>query len=230
LARPHEDREKHTLVDHRAGGPTVAFAPASWVAIGVAHVKADRNDACVAAYETLVEKARTSNVHASPAVIFASQNERRVVTVVGVQGHDGFRHLSAAWDDRHRNAQHRAISESVSFTLYKVVAHAGNADVDPASDDSYVYERVDRAVQNATDLFSSLNTSLDFRGATLLYDDVASATVIVSRFAHIAAYDTFRAGPEATKLLGVPGEPGTTSFQVHPRKTIALAKRESKLS
>jgi hypothetical protein len=162
LARPHEDREKHTLVDHRDGGLPVAFAPESWVAIGIAHVKADRNDACVAAYETLVEKARTSNVHANPAAIFASQNERRVVTMVGVQGHDGFRHLSAAWDDHHRNAQHRAISESVSFALYKVVAHTGNADVDPAAHDAYVYERAERAVPNVAELFSSLNTSLDF--------------------------------------------------------------------
>jgi hypothetical protein len=225
LARPHEDREKHTLVDHRAGGSPVAFAPGSWVAIGVAHVKADRNDACVAAYETLVEKARTSNVHANPAVIFASQNERRVVTMVGVQGHDGFRHLSAVWDDHHRNDQHRVISESVSFALYKVVAHTGNADVDPAAHDAYVYERAERAVPNVAELFSSLNTSLDFRGAMVLYDDSASATVVVSRFTHIADYDTFRAGPEPTKLLGAPGEPGTTSFQIRPRKTLALATR-----
>jgi hypothetical protein len=148
MSRPHEDRENHTRVDHRAGGAPVGFAPDSWVAIGVANVKADRNDACVAAYETLVEKARTSNVHANPAVIFASKNERRVVTMVGVQGHEGFRHLSAAWDDHHRNAQHRVISESVSFALYKVVAHAGNADVDPTASDAYEYERVDRSVPN----------------------------------------------------------------------------------
>jgi hypothetical protein len=115
------------------------------------------------------------------------------------------------------------ISESVSFALYKVVAHAGNADVDPSSDDAYMYEHVDRSVPNVAELFSSLNMSLDFRGATVLYDDAAVATVIVSRFAHIAAYDTFRAGPEATKLLGAPGEPGTTSFQMRPRKTLALA-------
>ncbi len=223
MSRPHEDREKHTRVDHRAGGSPVAFAPESWVAIGVANVKADRNDACVAAYETLVEKARTSNVHANPAVIFASQNERRVVTVVGVQGHESFRHLSAAWDDHHRNAQHRVISESVSFALYRVVAHAGNADVDPSSDDAYMYEHVDRSVPSVAELFSSLNMPLDFRGATVLYDDAAVATVIVSRFAHIAAYDAFRAGSEATKLLGAPGEPGATSFQMRPRKTLALA-------
>jgi hypothetical protein len=143
--------------------------------------------------------------------------------MVGVPGHDAFAHLSAAWDDHHRNAQHRVISESVSFALYKVVAHAGNADVDPAANDAYVYERIDHAVLEVAELFSSLNMALDFRGATVLYDDVASATVIVSRFTHIAAYDTFRAGSEATKLLGVPNEPGTTSFQIRPRKTLALA-------
>jgi hypothetical protein len=55
----------------------VGFAVDSWLAIGIAHVKAERTDACVAAYETLIEKARTSNVHAGPAAVFASDNGRR---------------------------------------------------------------------------------------------------------------------------------------------------------
>jgi hypothetical protein len=187
MSRPHEDRENHTLVDHRGGGSAVAFATGGWVAIGVARVRADRNDACVSAYETLVEKALASNVHGDPAIVFASQNERRVVVMVGVPGHDAFAHLSAAWDDHHRNAQHRVISESVSFALYKIVAHTGIADVDPAASDAYEYERVDRPVPHVDELFSALEASLDFRGATVLYDEAASATVIVSRFSHIAA-------------------------------------------
>jgi hypothetical protein len=225
MSRPHEDRENHTLVDHRGGGSAVAFAPGGWVAIGVARVRAERNDACVAAYETLVEKALTSNVHGDPAIVFASDNKRRVIVMVGLLGHEAFGHLSAAWDDHHRNAQHRVISESVSFALYKVVASTGIAEVDPAESDAYEYERVERAVPRVAELFSSLNASLEFRGATVLYDDAASATAIVSRFGHIAAYDTFRAGPDAIDALGAVDEPGRTSFAVRPRKTLALASR-----
>jgi hypothetical protein len=224
MSRPHEDRENHTLVDHRGGGPPVAFAPGSWVAIGVAHVKADRNDACVAAYETLVEKAFTSNVHGAPAIVFASDNKRRVIVMLGVLGHEAFGHLSAAWDDHHRNQQHRVISESVSFALYKVVAHAGIADIDPAASDAYEYERLERPVSRVNELCSSLDALPDFRGATVLYDEVASATVIVSRFSRIAAYDAFRTGPEAVELLGTADEPGRTSFPIRPRKTLALAQ------
>jgi hypothetical protein len=191
----------------------------------VARVRADRNDACVSAYETLVEKASTSNVHGDPAIVFASDKKRRVIVMVGVLGHDAFGHLSAAWDDHHRNAQHRAISESVSFALYKVVAHTGIADIDPAASDAYEYERLERGVPQLAELFSSLNALLEFRGATVLYDDVASATVIVSRFSHVAAYDAFRTGPEAIKLLGAADEPGRTSFPLRPRKTLALAAK-----
>jgi hypothetical protein len=222
LSRPHEDRERHTLVDHRPGGSPAAFTVGSWLAIGIARVKAERNDACIAAYETLVEKASTSNVHAGPAAVFASDNGRRVVTMVGVRGHDGFRHLAAAWDDHHRSEQHRVIAESVSFALYEVAAGFGAADIDPASHDVYVYERLERPVPRAPELFSSLDAGTDFLGATVFRGGDPTATVILSRFAHLAAYDAFRTGRAAVNALGSAGESGDTSFPVHPRKTIAL--------
>jgi hypothetical protein len=221
LSRPHEDRERHTLVDHRPGGSAATFAVGSWVAIGVARVKAERNEACISAYETLVEKALTSNVHADPSALFASDNGRRVVTMVGVRGHDGFRHLASAWDDHHRNAQHRVIAESVSFALYEVVAGTGEADVDPDSHDAYVYEHLERSVPHVAELFSSLATSAEFRGATLFQDDGPTATVILWRFAHLAAFDAFRTSREAVNALGSPGASGETHFAVHARKTIA---------
>jgi len=46
------------------GGVPVTFAPGTWCAIDVAHVKADRVNAGISAYETFVEKARTSTVKA----------------------------------------------------------------------------------------------------------------------------------------------------------------------
>jgi hypothetical protein len=222
LPRTHEDRERHTLVDHRAGGAPAAFTAGSWLAIGIARVKAERNDACVAAYETLVERARASNVHAGAAAVFASDNGRRVAVLVGVRGHDGFRHLAAAWDDHHRNAQHRVIAESVSFALYEVAAAIGAAEIDPSSHDAYVYEQVERPVERVTDLFSGLGTLPDFRGALVFGGDTTTGTVVLSRFAHSAAYDAFRTGRDAVNALGSTGDSGETSFGAHPRKTFAV--------
>jgi hypothetical protein len=226
MSRPHEDRERHTLVDHRPGGSAVLFTVGSWLAIGIARVQAERTDACVSAYETLTEEARTSNVHAGPAAIFASANGRRVVTLVGVRGHDGFRHLTAAWDDHHRFAEHRVVAESVSFALYEVAASIGAADIDSATHDVYVYERVERPATRVCELFASLGAATDFRGATVCHDDGDIVTVILSRFAHFAAYDGFRAGRAAMNALGSPGDPGETGFAVHSRKTIALLGAE----
>jgi hypothetical protein len=221
LSRPHEDRERHTLVDHRPGGAPATFTVGSWLAIGIARVKAERNDACVAAYETLVEKAQTSNVHAGPAAVFASGNGRRMVVMVGVRGHEGFRHLAAAWDDHHRNAQHRVIAESVSFALYEVAAGIAAADIDPGSHDAYVFERVERAVPRVSELFSSLDAAPDFRGATIFHDDGGSATVILSRFAHIADHTVFRTSRDAVNVLGSTDDSGDTSYAVRPRTTFA---------
>jgi hypothetical protein len=222
LPRTHEDRENHTLVDHRPGGGPVAFSAGSWLAVGIGRVKADRNDACVAAYETLVEKARTSNVHAGAAAVFASDNGRRVVVLVGMRGHEGFRHLAAAWDDHHRNAQHRVIAESVSFALYEVAAAIGAAEIDPASHDAYVYEQLERPVERVADLFASLGALPDFRGALVFGGDTATGTVALSRFVHTATYDSFRTSRDAVNALGSRGGSGETSFGVHARKTFAV--------
>ncbi len=223
MSRPHEDRERHTLVDHRPGGTPAAFTVGSRLAIGIARVKADRIDACVSAYETLIEKAQTSNVHAGPSAVLASKDGRRMVALVGVHGHEGFRHLAAAWDDRHRNAQHRVISESVSFALYEVTA--GAMEIDPASHDAYVYERLERPAEFTSELFASLDASLEFHGAAILSGDGATAsaiaTVIVSRFAHFADYEAFRTSRAAIDALGKAGASGDSSFAMHPHKSFA---------
>ena len=221
MSRPHEDRERHTLVDHRPGGNAVTFPSGSWLVIGVGRVKSDRSDACVAAYETLVEKAQTSNVHAGAAAVLVSHNERRVITMVGVRGHDGFRHLAAAWDDHHRFAQHRAIAESVSLGLFEVAASIDEAGVDPESHDAYVFEHFDRPVPKATDLYASCRELPEFRGATVFQGDDGTTTVVLSRFAHAAAYEAFRTGRAAANALGSEDQSGTASFHVRPTKTFA---------
>ena len=222
MSRPHEDRQRHTLVDHRPGGLPMTFPNGSWLAIGVGRVKAARSDACVAAYETLVEKAQTSNVHADSAVILTSYNGRRVVTMVGVRGHDGFRHLAAAWDDHHRFAQHRAIAESVSLGLYEVVASVGNPAIDPASHDTFVYEQFEHPVPNIVELFTSSEASPEFRGALILHGDDGRATVAIARFVNGESYETFRTSRASANALGSEDQSVTTSFPVHPVRTFAF--------
>jgi hypothetical protein len=219
LSRPHEDRKRHTLVDHRPGGLPVTFPNGSWLVIGVAHVKAERSDACVAAYETLVEKARTSNVHAGSAVVMTSHNGRRVVTMVGVRGHDGFRHLAAAWDDHHRFAEHRAIAESVSLALYEVAASAGDTVLDPASHDTFVYEQFERSVPGIVDVYAASDALPDFRGAMILRGDDGRSTVVISHFVNSESYAAFRTSRAVANAVGSEDETGTTSFSVHPART-----------
>ncbi len=182
-------------------------------------MKADRCDACVSAYETLIEKARTSNIHAGVAAILVSHDRRRVVTMVGVRGHDGFAHLKAAWDDHHQFAQHRAVAESVSLDLYEVAASAGDSELDPSSHDAYEYEHLDHPVPSIEGLISEVGTSIGLRGASILHSDDARTTVILSRFAHSAEFAVFRAGNRVAHALGAVDAPGTSAFQVHPAKT-----------
>ena len=56
MSRPHEDRERHTSTDHTSGGSIVILTPGSWWAIDVLRVAAERSDAAIAAYETLIER------------------------------------------------------------------------------------------------------------------------------------------------------------------------------
>src|ERR1700681_818925 len=105
MPRPHEDLERHTPTDHRPGGPPIGFAQGAWVAIDVAHVKADRVGAGISAYETLIEKARKSSMKARSAVVLRSVNNRRVIALVEIEGHEAFRHLKSAWDDHHLKAE-----------------------------------------------------------------------------------------------------------------------------
>jgi hypothetical protein len=187
--------------------------------VGVARVKAERSDACVAAYESLIEKAQTSNVHAGPAVAFTAHNQRRVVTMVGVRGHDEFRHLAAAWDDHHRFEQHRAIAESVSLGLYEVAASIAAAGIDPASHDAYGFEQLERSVPNAGSLLASLDAGTEFSGALMLQGDLGRTTILLTRFAHVAAYEAFRASRSAVNALGAADASGTSSFPVHATRT-----------
>jgi len=221
MPRPHEDLEKHTLVDHRAGGPPVVFARGSWCAIDIAHLKADRIDAGVSTYETLIEQVRSPAPHALTAAVLRSTSGRRVVAIAGLDGHDGFRRLSSAWDDHHLYAQHHAVSESVALALYSVATSVGDAEIDPGSHDAYTFERIEGNPVHVAGTLPAFASAPGFVGAVVFVKSDAMRTIVITRFAQAAAYDTFRTGAAATAMLGEAHAGGESAFGVHPVKTFA---------
>jgi hypothetical protein len=219
MTRPHEDLERHTPTDHRPGGAPVTFAPGTWCAIDIAHVKADRVDAGISAYETLIEKARTSAVKAHGAAILRSVNNRRVIALLGVNGHDAFRHLKTAWDDHHLSAERHAVAESSTLALYQVAASGGHATIDPASHDSYTFERVARDPAHVRALIAAIGTADGYRGVLVFGTDDAAASVLVYRFEHAAQLDAFRQTAAAQQILGLVSDMGDAASPVHPVKT-----------
>jgi hypothetical protein len=219
MTRPHEDLERHTPTDHRPGGVPVTFAPGAWCAIDVAHVKADRVNAGISAYETLIEKARTSAIKGHGAVIFRSVNNRRVIALLGVNGHEAFRHLKTAWDDHHLSAERHAVAESSTLALYQVAASGGHATIDPASHDAYGFERVARDPAHVRALVAAIGTADGFRGLLVFGADDASASVVVYRFEHAAQLDAFRQTAAAQQILGLVSDMGDAASPVHPVKT-----------
>ena len=219
MTRPHEDLERHTPTDHRPGGAPVTFAPGTWCAIDVVHVKADRVNAGVSAYETLIEKARTSAVKAHGAAILRSANNRRVIALIGINGHDAFRHLKTTWDDHHLSAERHAVAESSALALYQVAASGGQATIDPASHDSYAFEHVARDPSQVRALIAATGAAEGFRGLLVFGTDDARASVVVYRFVHAGQLDAFRQSAPAQQILGPIGDMGETTSPVHPVKT-----------
>jgi threonine synthase len=219
MPRPHEDLERHTAVDHRPGGLPIEFAKGSWFAIDVVNVKAERVDAGISSYETLIEKARTSSAKAGNAIVFRSDNKRRVVALVQVDGHDAFRHLKAAWDDHHLNAEHHAVAESSALALYQLAATAGDASIDPTAKDAYALEHVAVDPAHAAGVTAALSAAKGFRGVLLFGTADATATALVYRFERAEDLDAFRATPAASNVLGKPGAPGESFHFLRVEKT-----------
>jgi hypothetical protein len=216
MPRPHEDLERHTPTDHRPGGAPVEFTPGAWCAIDVVHVKADRVDAGIAAYETLIEKARTSTAKARAAVVLRSVNKRRVIALVEIEGHDAFRHLASAWDDHHLKAERHAVAESSALALYRLAASTGTVSLDPASKDAYAFEHIARGPERVRPLIATIAAAQGFRGVLLFGSDDASASAIIYRFAHAAEFDAFRQSPTARQALDAGGD---SVSAVHPVRT-----------
>jgi hypothetical protein len=219
MPRPHEDIQHHTSTDHRPGGPIIRFAPNAWWAIEVAHVAAGRAPAGVATYETLIEKARTSAPKVREAGVLRSHNDRRVIALLELDGHEAFRHLTAAWDDHHLFAERHAVAESRSLALYKVAATAGEAALDPTSTDVCAFEHVLVGAAHLGTLVVLLAAAPGFVGASIFGTDDDSASAIVYRFTHNDEIAAFRATPEALRALGPAATTGDTFYPVHAVRT-----------
>jgi hypothetical protein len=197
MPRPHEDRQRHTLVDHHTGGTIVSFAPGSWWAISIADVAAARALAGVATYETLIEKARVSAAKAHEAVVFRSHNHRRVIALLRLDGHEAFRHLTAAWDDHHLFAERHAVAQSHSLNLYRLATTTGEAAIDPASTDAYAFEHLLMAAQKTEAVTAPIIAAPGFRGISIFDSDDDRTSAIIYRVAHVEEIEAFRATPEA---------------------------------
>ncbi len=197
MSRPHEDIRHHTPTDHRTGGPGTVFAQATWWAIAVVHVTAQRAAAALASYETLVEQARGSTAKGREAALLESHNRRRVIAFLNLDGHEAFRRLTAAWDEHHLLAERHAVDESHSLELYRVVTTGGEAAIEPASTDAYAFEHV-AAIERIEALVADVVAAPAFRGVVIFAND-AGAHMILYRFANAEAIETFRATPGAER-------------------------------
>lgn len=214
MTRPHEDLQRHTPTDHRAGGVPIRFAADAWCAIDIAHLKAERADAGIAAYETLIEKARRRL-----AVVLRAVNKRRVISILEIEGHEAFRHLQSAWDDHHLVATRHDVAESSTLSLYRVAGAAGDPAIDPLTKDSWAFEHVSRHADRVDAIVKAISSAEGFGGVLVFgYDDLSAAAVLY-RFTHAAQFLAFRASAPAQQILGPVAASGDTLTAVRPVRT-----------
>jgi hypothetical protein len=192
MTRPHEDLQRHTAVDHKPGGPAIRFAPNDWCAIDVVHVKSDRVDAGLSSYETLVEQARTSSAKARQAALLRSLDNRRVIVLVALGGHDDFRHLKSAWDDHHLRAQKHAVAESSTFALYQLAHGIGTVSFDPQANNVYAVEHIAVDATKAQAIARTTAEAPGFQGALVFGSDDGNASVLIYQFEHPSEFEVAR--------------------------------------
>jgi hypothetical protein len=219
MPRSHEDLERHTPVDHRPGGQAIEFSVGAWCAVVVAHVKAERVEAALSSYETLIEKARSSSAKAQATAVFRSPNKRRVIALITIDGHDSFRHIQSAWDDHHLSAEHRDVAESSSLVLYRCCASTGEAVIDPSSTDAYAFEHVARPPQKVSELIAPIGGAQGFRGMLIFGADDATSAAVLYRFVHHEEIDSFRTSRVALNIVGPVGAAAETTHQIRLIKT-----------
>jgi hypothetical protein len=219
MSRPHEDRERHTAVDHRPSGDAIAFSRDQWCAIDVLHVPEARVDAAVSAYETLIEEAQRSAASAGPAVIFRSADRTRVVVIVQLGGHAAFRHLRSAWDAHRLYNEHRAKAHASELGLYRVFEALEDTRIDPASTDHYSFERCGKTGLRVEAVFEALGNEIGFRGALAFTRDDDRDIVLMMHFEHEREYGAFRSSAAAVAAFGAAQLVDEPTTHVHAVKT-----------
>ncbi|MGB6986473.1 MAG: hypothetical protein WBD74_10920 [Candidatus Aquilonibacter sp.] len=192
MTRPHEDIQHHTAVDHRPGGPTIRFSPNSWCAIDVVHVRSDRVEAGVSSYETLIEKARTSSAKAGVSAVLRSLDNRRVIVLVTLGGHDAFNHLKSAWDDHHLRAEKHTVAESSALALYQLVHAIGEVGLDPQAKNVYAIEHIAVDPEKAWAIAQTTAQATGFQGALVFGSDDQTASVLIYQFEHPSEFAVAR--------------------------------------
>jgi hypothetical protein len=192
MTRPHEDIQHHTAVDHRPGGPVVRIAPNAWCAIDVVHVKSERVDAGISSYETLIEKARTSSAKAGASVILRSLDNRRVVVLATLGGHQDFAHLKSAWDDHHLRAEKHTVAESSALGLYQLVSGVGEVGFDSQAKNVYAVEQIEVAPEKAQAIAHATAEAQGFQGALVFGSDDGTSSVLIYQFEHPSEFTVTR--------------------------------------
>jgi hypothetical protein len=188
MTRLHEDRERHTAVEHRPGGSPIQFLPNAWCAIDVVRVKPERADAALASYETLIEKARSSSAKAGASVILRSLDNHRVIVLVTVGGHDAFAHLQSAWDAHHLHTERHDVAELSTLGLYNLAAELGNVTFDAQAKNEFAVEHIGVDVEKARALAQATARAPGFRGALVFSNDDTNASVLVYQFEHASEF------------------------------------------
>jgi hypothetical protein len=188
MTRPHEDLQHHVAVDHKPGGGAVRFAPNAWCAIDVVHVKADRVDAGLASYETLLEQARTSSAKAGTSAILRSLDNRRIIVIASLGGHEAFRHLKSAWDDHHLHAERHDVVESSTLALYQVTRAIGEVGLDPQAKNVYAIEHIAVDATKAQAIAQTTAEAAGFQGALVFGSDDGTASVLIYQFEHASEF------------------------------------------
>jgi hypothetical protein len=192
MTRPHEDIQHHTAVDHRPGGPAIRISPNAWCAIDVVHVKRERVDAGIASYETLIEQARTSSAKVGASAILHSLDNRRVIVVATLGGHDAFAHLKSAWDDHHLRAEKHTVAESSTLGLFQLTTAIGEVAFDAQAKNVYAVEHIEVAPEKAQAIAHTTAQAPGFQGALVFGSDDGTTSVLIYQFEHPSEFAVTR--------------------------------------
>lgn len=188
------DSHSHTLVDHRPGGPAVAFSahPAAWVAVDVAPVKRHHTYEAVGRLESHVA-AELHRLELPGGCVLRSCDDKHVAALLWLPGgHRPYAALQRTWD------------VDGNLTLCLVTAVCGVADFDPSSHAVIALERLDTSATRAESVLPTAEKSRGFFGAAVLATEDGRQCFVLYRFEYRSDLDDFRAAASVREAIGEP--------------------------